>query len=182
MTLTAQNVRVATTGAIYTAPTGTSLPSSVADALDGAFVELGYANEDGVTTATATDTNQIRAWQNGDIVRTVQTSHEFTIAFTALETNPAVLEAYYGNFTAGPGGASGVVEITGDQPYRGAWVIDVVDDDQLIRLVIPDGQITERDDVVYAAGDPVQYGLTITCFPDDAGVKAYKYFETDAAS
>ena len=182
MAQVASNVRVGVTGAVYKAPTGTALPTSVSAALNAAFRDVGYISEDGVTTSTPTDTNDIRAWQNGDIVRRVQTSHDFTIAFTMIETNAEVLEMYYGNFTAGPGGASGVVEVRSEQGWRGEIVLHVVDDDQLIRVVVPDGQITERDDVAYVNGDAIAYGVTITCYPDVTGVKAYIYFETDAAS
>lgn len=182
MTQTAANVKVGVTGSIYKAPTATSLPTTVDEALDGSFNDVGYISEDGVTTATNADTNDIRAWQNGDTVRKVQTSHDFTVAFTMLETNSEALELYYGNFTAGPGGDPGVVQVQASQGFRGCFVMNVVDDDQLIRIVLPDAQVSERQDVVYVNGDAISYGVTLTCYADTSGVKAYIYFETDAAS
>jgi len=179
--LAASEVRVGVTGAIYTAPSGTTVPTTVAGATTG-FSQLGYVSEDGLVTSTSTDTNDIKAWQNGDLVRRVQTSHDFTLQFTMLQTNEKTLEVYYGNFTHGVGAADGSVQVTGEQGYRGAWVFDVVDDDQLIRIVVPDGQVTERQDVSYVNGDAVTYGVTITCYPDANGVKAVIYFDTDAAS
>lgn len=181
MALAASEVRVGVTGAIAVAPAATSAPTTVAAALTG-FTDIGYVSEDGLTTSTGTDTNDIKAWQNGDLVRRVQTSHDFTLQFTMLQTNEKTLEVYYGNFTHGVGAADGSVQVTGEQGYRGAWVFDVVDDDQLIRIVVPDGQVTERQDVVYVNGDAVTYGVTVSCYPDAAGVKAYLYFSTDAAS
>lgn len=179
---TAANVRVGVTGAVYKAATGTTLPTDVSSALDVGFEDVGYIGEDGVVTSTGTDTNDIKAWQNGETVRKVQTSHDFTLAFTMIETNAKTLELYYGNFEAGPGGASGVVEVRSEQGWRGELVLNVVDDDQLIRIVVPDAQVTEREDVSYVNGDAIAYGVTITCYPDNTGVKAYIYFETDAAS
>src|SRR5688572_29067903 len=176
MAQTAANVRVGVTGAVYVAPTGTALPESVAAALDAAFDDVGYITEDGVTTATSIDVNDIKAWQNGDTVRKIQTGHDFTVAFGMLETNPTALELYYGNY------AAGVVEVRGSQGFRGAFVINVVDDTDLIRIVIPDAQVTEKTDVNYVNADPATYGVTLTCYPDTNGVKAYLYFETVGAS
>lgn len=182
MALTASNVRVGVTGAVFAAPAGTTLPTDAVSAINAAFVDVGYVSEEGVATATATETNDITAWQNGDIVRKVQTAHDFTVAFTMIETNAKSLELYYGNYTGGPGGASAVVQVKGVQGYRGRFVINVIDDQEEIRIVIPDGQVTERGDVTYVNGDAVSYPVTITCYPDSSAVKAYIYFDTPGAS
>lgn len=182
MALTAEAVRVGVTGAVYVAASGATLPTDAITAVDAAFSDVGYVSEEGVTTSTGTESTDIKAWQNGDIVRKVQTSHDFTVAFTMLETNGKSLELYYGNYTAGPGGASGVVEVKGEQGYRGSFVINVLDVDDDIRIVIPDGQVTERGDVVYVNGDAITYPVTITCYPDANGDKARIYFDTSSAS
>ena len=176
MATTAGNVRVGVTGGVYGAPAGTTLPTTVDGALDGGFVELGYISEDGITQAIASDITDIQAWQNGDVVRKVQTSHDLTYAMAFLETSEAVLEAYYGNFAAGE------VEIKGEQGVRQCWVLQVIDGNTAIRIVIPDGQVTERGDIAYVNGEAVQYPVTITCYPDSLGVKAYMYTDLDTAS
>src|SRR5688500_7070891 len=131
MPLTSDNVRVGVTGAIYLAPAGTALPESATEALDGAFDELGYMDESGVVETQGETTNNIKAWQNSAVVRKILTEHDLTYAFTALETNPVVLEAYYGNYT------SGVVEIKGEVAPNVVWVIDVIDGDEETRIVVP---------------------------------------------
>ena len=181
MALVSDNVRVGVTGAVYVAPSATALPTSTAASLNAAFTDVGYIGEDGVTTSTGTDTSEIKAWQNGDVVRRVQTSHDFTVQFAMIETNAKSLELYYGNYTSG-GAGSGSVQVTGTQPYRGSFVVHVVDDTDLIRIVIPDGQVSERGDVSYVNENAVSLDVTITCYPDASGVKAYLYFETAGAS
>src|SRR5690606_30122935 len=109
---------------------GTSVPTDATSTLDAAFDELGYVTEEGVTQTINSETNDIRAWQNGDTVRKVQTSHDVTYGLTLLETNPTVLEAYYGNYETGH------VEVTGETLPRLPWVIDVYDGDERIRVVI----------------------------------------------
>jgi len=170
---TAADVRVAVTGGVYTAPAGTAVPTTVSGALNGAFEELGYLSEEGVTQTIDESTTRIKAWQNGDTVRVVQDSHAVTYAMTFLETSEAVLEAYYGNYDAG------VVEIRGDSRTRQPWVLNIVDGDHLMRVVIPDGEITDRGDVQYVNGNAVMYPVTIECYPDGTGAKAYVYTDLE---
>lgn len=166
---TAANVLVGVTGGAYVAPEGTTVPTDASTALSGTFVEVGYISEAGVSQSIAEDITDLKAWQNGDVVRKIQTSHDLTYSFTMIETSDVTLEAYYGNY------AAGAVEINGDQLPHKAWVLSVIDGSDLLRVTIPDGQITERGDIVYQNGDAVGYQVTITCFPDDAGNKAYLY-------
>jgi len=169
----AANVNVAVTGGVYFGPVGTALPATAIDALGVGFLEVGYLTEDGITQAVGGATEDIKAWQNGDIVRTVQTEHTLTYALTLLETNENSLALYSGgNY------AAGIVEIkAGVMPHQ-TYVIEVVDGDDHIRIVIPDGQISERGEVTYTNGAAIAYPITISCFPDDTGVKAYVHYAT----
>lgn len=176
---TSDNVRVGVTGAIYVAPAGTTLPTDATSALNAAFDELGYVDENGVTETQGETITNIKAWQNSAVVRKILTEHDVTYQFAALETNPTVLEAYYGNYTDGP---DGVVEIRGEVAPNVCWVIDVLDGDSTTRIVVPDGQITQRGAVTYGATDAVKYNMTLTAFPDDSEVKAYLYYNTSGAS
>lgn len=176
MATVSDNVRVGVTGAVYVAPEGTTLPTDATEALDGAFEELGFMDESGVVETQGTQVTNIKAWQNSAVVRKIQTEHDLTYAFTAMETNDVVLETYYGNF------AAGVVEVKGDVAANLVWVIDVIDGDNETRIVVPEGQITSPGAVTYGAADAVKYPMTLSAFPDDDGVKAYIYFSTAGAS
>lgn len=174
--LDASNVRVGVTGAVYVAPSGSTLPTGTSSAINSSFEDVGYIHEDGVTETQDTDTEDIVAWQNGATVRKIQTSHDLMYAFTMLETNDVTLKEYYGDFTAGAlASDDDTVEIRGEELPRRAWVLSVLDGDHVIRAVIPDGQVTERGEVVYANGEAVAREVTITCYPDTDGVKAYVY-------
>ena len=178
MALTAANVRVGVTGAVYVAPIATALPTDATTALANDYDDVGFIHEDGVTETQDTDTEDIKAWQNGATVRKVQTSHDLMYQFTMLETNATVLEEYYGDFTEGAASADDVVEITGEELPNRRWVLSVVDGLEVIRIVVPDGQITERGDVTYANNEAIGREVTITCYPDSTGVKAYVYMNT----
>lgn len=181
MAQTAANVRVAVTGGVYRADSDTpSLPNDAIAALTG-YTEQGYVTEDGITQTIDSDTEDIRAWQNGDTVRVVQTSHALTYALSLMETTGTTLETFYGNFDD-LGGGEGVTEVRASQGVRGAWVLHVIDGDHLIRIVIPDGEVTERGDVEYVNGNAISYPITISCYPDDTGTKAYIYLAEVAGS
>jgi hypothetical protein len=180
----ATQVRVGVTGAVYVAPITTVTPTNATTALTVAHEDVGYIGEDGVTETQDADTNDIIAWQNGAKVRKVQTSHDLMYAFTMIETSEVTLREYYGNFevgAAGPPVTDDTVVIDGAELPHRVWVLSVLDGDHVLRVVIPDGQITERGAITYANGDAVGREVTITCYPDDSGNKAYVYLAEVAA-
>lgn len=173
MTLTADNVRVAVTGAALVAPLATTLPTNATTAPGAAFDDTGYIHEDGVTQSIGSESSDIKAWQNGDVVRKVQTSHDLTYQFTMIETNVTTLKVYYND----PDATASQVKITGRQSGRNSWVLEIEDDDHLMRIVLPDAQVGERGDVVYKTDEAIGYNVTLTAYPDEDGVKAYIYMD-----
>lgn len=176
-------VTVATTGKLWTAPIGTPLPTTAIAVPNTAFAEIGYISDAGVVESQGTSTNKIKAWQNGDVVREVQTEHDLTYKFGALEDNATALNAFYGNYTAG------LVEINGLQPGYRAWILDIVDGLDLVRIVVPYAQVSDRGDITYVNTDAITYDMTITAFGDPnysgglaAPAKAYRYDLTDFGS
>lgn len=179
MANTAANVLAVATGKIYGAVTGTTLPTAEVQGLNALFLtgDLGYISDAGVTQTINRDTTTIKAW-GGDEVRVISTSHELSFKFEMLETNANVLEAYYGDQTL-PGT---VTQITAARGLRQAWVIDIVDGTNLVRIAIPDGEIIELDDITYSTEDAIKYGVTMHCYADTSNVKAYVYVHTTGAS
>jgi hypothetical protein len=177
MATVASNVTVATTGDFSYAPVGTALPTSPSAALNVAFLSVGYLSEDGVVLAQAESSTKIKAFQNADVVRVVQTEHEVTADFTMLETNANTLAIFFkGNYVSGVGQIK-----AGIAPHK-AWVLHEIDGANLIRTVIPDGQVIDIGDLTLKNGEPVGYKISIECYPDASGVKAYMYFATATVS
>ena len=175
MAETAADVLVGATGKVYGGVTGTPLPVTAVASLNAAFHDLGYIGDTGVEQIIAETTVDIKAW-GGSTIRTVQTAHTVTYKLTMIETNPNALAAYYKN-VAGP-----IVQITADMDTRQSWVCDVVDGSNLVRVVIPDGQITVHDNVLFNTSAAIGYGITITAYPDLSNVKAYEYLSTAGVS
>lgn len=183
MALTATAVRVGVTGRVYYAPQGTAVPTATSGSLaTGGWNDVGYASDDGLTLTTDTETSDIRGWQNGDLLRRVQTSVTFALNFRMVETNEASLKLFFNNYTHGAGATDGVVTMNGAQAYRGAFVVDVIDGTSLLRFVFPDGQVTDRGDVSIVSGDAIGWEVTVAGYPDASGNAGYLYVASDAAS
>jgi len=182
MALTATAVRVGVTGKIWVAPQGTAVPTATSGVLASGYNELGYATDDGVTLTVDNDTTDIRGWQNGDLLRRVQSSVTFSVQFVMAETNEYTLKTYFNNYTHGAGVTDGVVTMNGSQPFRGAVVLDVVDGTNLIRVTFPDAQVTDRGDISIVNGDAITYDVTLSGYPDASGNAGYLYVASDAAS
>jgi hypothetical protein len=164
VTLTAANVRVAVTGAIYRAPTATAAPTAHGSTLNVAFKDLGYVSEDGVKEKRERSTEQIKAWQNAAIVRETITDANLRYTFVLIESNALTVGAYYGTVVDPTDGS--VVIVPAATGGRHAYVVDVIDGDVVIRNYIPDGEITEVGDLAYKNGEPIGYEVTLTTYPD----------------
>jgi hypothetical protein len=158
-------VRVAVTGVVSVGPTTAAAPTTASAALTG-FNDLGYVSDDGVTEARDRSTTALKAWQNADTVRQVVTDASITYHFVLWETKKETVELYYGS-TVDPTTGS-IVIVPSKSGGRQSFVLDVIDGSDFIRAYIPNGEVTEVGDQVYASGEAIGYDVTITCYPSSA--------------
>lgn len=164
---TAAEVLVGADGGVSYAEAGTPIPTTPQGALNGAFVDLGFISDDGLTETIGSSSNKIKNWK-GDTVREVQTEHNLEYEFTMLQTNADTALAYYGSDPSDG--------IEGIQGLRGRWVFDVFDGEDILRIVVPDGQVTDRPSpVAYKNSDAAAYRVKVTAYPDDDNKKAFHY-------
>lgn len=74
------------------------------------------------------------------------------------------------------------VSINGDVLPHKSYVFEVKDGNAKIRIHVPDGQITEVGDVTYSDSEVIGYEVTVECFDDALGNKAYKYLDDGVAA
>lgn len=165
-------VKVAVTGGVYYGALAATLPADATEALDGSLTEVGYISEDGIKQSIDAKTENIKAWQNGDTVRTVQSSHEVTFEFTMIESNDDAKEIYYGQEVV-----SGEIQLTGEQMPEKAYVFEMLDGETAMRIVLPRARVVDRGEIVWKNDEAVAYSVTVNALPDDTGVKAYLYQE-----
>ncbi|MFC4335214.1 phage tail tube protein [Salininema proteolyticum] len=181
MTLTASEVRVAITGELFSAPQGSTMPADATTALDAAFIGHGYTDENGVAENWDDSVDNKVAWQNATIVRASRTESLATFRATLLQTRGSNLELFYpGSSVSTNATDEWKLEVVPAQADPRSFVINIVDGAIVTRIAIGNGEVTERGEVPHRNGDVTAYPITITCYPDDAGLLFTKY-STDAA-
>lgn len=162
MANTAGNVKVGTTGAVYSGATSLTAPTAYNSSLDAGFADFGYITEDGITEARDRTQDVFRAWQLAAVVRTVVTEAGMTFEFAAMEMKKTTVQTFYG---ATVDDSTGLIIVdpaaTGG---RKSWVIDIIDGTDTIRWYIAEGEVTDPGDVTYANSEPIAFGMTIQAY------------------
>lgn len=174
MPLDSANVDVAVTGAVYIDTTSMAPPTDAETPLPITVRDVGYISEDGVVETRDRTTNNIIAWQNADVVRTVVTEANISVQFTMIESNPNSVELYYG---APLDEAEGSIEIVpASTGGRRTTVIDYVDGDKFVRLYVPSSELGETGELSLVSGDAVGMDVTLNGYPIPAGYSAKKFW------
>lgn len=129
---------------LFFAPRGTTLPTDVGTApgvgLNAAFTAAGYTADSGAAFAVETQTTDLFASQSDDPIRTIIQSRKATIQAPLIEWNDTTLTTAFGGGTVSatangykytPPTAGTITEV--------AAVLDIVDGDELIRIVAERG-------------------------------------------
>ena len=172
MALNANAVRVAGTGEVFVAPTGTAAPTDPTTPLPVAWVGMGYTSTDGVTFTMSRDTADIDAWQ-GSKLRTVTNAEPTTIEFNLMETNYNTLPVVFGGGTidveTAPLGADGQPLAEGDVTYTPpaegvntirSCVVEFKDGDVTYRYYFPRVQVEGDVSFSLTRSDAVGYSVT----------------------
>lgn len=172
-----------TTGAIKHAPIGTTLPS-LSDitvsgvTLDSHFTGDEYVSEDGLTLTPSMSTSEIKDW-SGATVRKVLESFDGTLKWTMISTNEESLGVAFGadhvtsNAASQTHGKQLKVELGAHIPDAQSWVFLMKDGDARMIVLVPNGQVTEVEEVKFTAKDAVGWGVTLSCYPDSNGESIY---------
>lgn len=186
MANTAGNVRVAVSGKVWVGATSATPPTGTADTLTGgSWTDLGYVDEAGVVLAFPGegDKTVLRAWQNGDAVRTLRTPSEdvptFTINF--IESTLAVVKTVLGVSVTQTGTEGSFEYKVGDRDAV-SIVVDVIDGDDLMRLYVPQAKVTEVADVELVSTDMIRFGGTFAADLDSSKGYNFKAWSTDLSS
>ncbi len=141
------------------------------------WLSAGLITEDGVSKDIKENSKEIRAYGLATPVRKIVTSSDITFKTTFMETNP-VASAVYNRMPLGSVKPVGGAFTTTDGQYRSqkyAAVVHATDGLNIVRMVLPIIEVTERDGFQIKNGEVIQYGTGFTAYPDATGVSAYTH-------
>ena len=170
-------------GAIFVAPLGSTLPTDAVTALDAAYEELGYASDAGLANDMTRTSTEIKAW-GGDTVLNVQTDKKDNFTLTLIEAKDEnVLKQVFGDDNVTVSGTDIAIKVNSKELSAHSWVINMIlSGGYLKRIVLPNAQVTNIDQVSYADASAVGYGLSLSCLPDSSGNTHYEYISAGTAS
>lgn len=137
---------VGANGTIYSAPAaGATLPVDILAAIDAAFVDLGYASEDGVTLRDGKTVNDINGWQSFYALRKVVTARQFELEFELSQFDKdQVSLAFGGGTVAAEANGTSFTPPSPETIDERAMVVDWVDGTKNFRLVVPKMIVTNN--------------------------------------
>lgn len=167
-------VRLAPDGRIDVADVGSTLPTTALMALDAAFSELGYIDEDGVTLTPSTDTTDIMMWQSVTAVKTTLDSASFEINFNMGQVNKTTWGLYFFNsdWVNNFGEAKNTLLSNPGSQEKAVVVTWQDDEEDVTRLVLPKAVLTDREDMQLVRNNATLAGITYKAL-DYNGVFGY---------
>lgn len=169
-----------TTGAILSAPLGTTLPESAVDTLDSAFVGSGYVSEEGLSLTTDISTKEIKEWGRST-VRKILEQFDGTISWKEISlTYESACNAFGEEHVtkteaSSSNGSQLKISIGAHLPEAKSWVFKMKDGDARVIIVVPNGQVTGIDSIEFNGGDAIGFPLTLSCYDDGTGNSIYIY-------
>ena len=163
--------------AIYLAPVGSTLPTTISGAPDAEFVDVGWLSDDGITESLTGSVEKKRGHQGNGVVRTRISEPGTTVSFSALETKAQTMGLRYHEKTATT--TAGVRKATrgpGQKITARAAVIDIFDADN---TTVKERYVIERLEIS-PNGDRVANNADIAALPFIGEIIGdYVHFSTD---
>lgn len=167
-----------TGGYIYSAPTGTTLPTDYKTALDPAFKCLGYISEDGYVETIDEDSDDM-VDMNGTLMDSTHSNRVESAQFTLAEIKAETLKRQYGADNVTDANGMITVKHNSDSHPTFSYVLELLlKNGRKWRKVVPNGQSSELDDLTVASSELCQRALTIKYMADESGSTCYDYYQS----
>jgi len=151
-------------GAVFRAPLGTPLPTSATEALDPAFLELGYVSDEGLKNKNSSETETVKDWGGNPVLSINKGKTDEFTAKLIESLNPNVLGTVYGDNNVEVDLEAGTIHVRAstDEMADQSYVFDVImRGGALKRTVIAQASLGETGDIVYKNNEPVGYEITL---------------------
>lgn len=170
-------------GVASVAPTGTTGPTGMG-ALNVAFKDLGWISDDGLVEAFDESRTNFTPWGSKSPVKSVVTSTVKTFQVTFWESNLDVLGVYFKLGAAATADVTSQIVAIAEQanpaPDPRAWVFDILEGTNHVRLYVPKAEVTGRGNLVYKADQVIGYQATMTAYAGSDGFTCQRFYLLDA--
>ncbi|MFE6166209.1 phage tail protein [Streptomyces sp. NPDC056486] len=191
-----KEIRVAGTGRVLIAPSGTDAPANATDNWGTEWTDLGYTTTDGIKFNKKDKIDPVDTWQSVSPARFIYSDRDLTVKFQLLQLNKANLAFFMG------GGAVTVTapaepptvlaedlkEFSYDlahtpAPDERALGIEFTDGAAKYRFVIPRGQVTETEEISLTRTGAVKLGVTFTALAknDQSALASFRIKELSSS-
>ena len=165
-------------GYIFSAPTGTTLPTDITTKLDAAFEVLGFIAEDGITISVEEDSSDLID-MNGDVMDSTYSNRVETIQMKLAEMKAGVFKTQYGSVNVTDENGLITIKHNGDNHDSASYVFELLlKDSRRWRKVVPNAKLSELGDLTISSSELCQRDITLKCAVDAAGNTIYDYIES----
>lgn len=175
-------------GGLYVAPFGTTLPEDVDEALDAAFVNLGFISADGVTITVDSSTNPIEVW-GGEEIGTLRDSYAIEYSMQLYQVlSPEVNAAIFGTenvFTTAATATEGArmkLLLNSKLPERVSLVLDSFYENKSIRQVAQIAQLSDLGDITMVHNEAMMLEPTFKVLKGTDGNHIIQYSDDGVTS
>lgn len=174
--------RLGVTGNVMLAPVGTTEPVGLAVWPDG-WDKLGWVSDDGLVEGRDEDSTAFIPWQSNSPIRSEITKSTVTYKFTCWESSFNTIGLYLrktkDDMSVVGTGATQAIQVDeggkAKQDLR-AFGFDVIDGIYQRRMIAPQAEVTDRDDLTYKSDTLIGYTYTVTCYDGPDGYAVRRMF------
>lgn len=167
------------TGLVWMAIPGSTAPTDATTALAAAWKNMGGITEAGVSIKQNTSTTKKKFYGSPVTQRTLVTDQEYTIDVAYGELNARVMEVFWRKalLSIVPTVTTGAWATTAGTYSRQlyAMVVDMVDGVNRLRFYFPSVEVTNQGDIKIANSEALEWGVTLSAYPDTSGNAIYPF-------
>lgn len=174
-----QLVRLGVTGGLFVAPPATISPVGM-EAYGVDFSDLGWISDEGITEQVEEDKSSWTPWQSQAEIREEVLKTTLTWETTLWTTSFDTVSVYFKKSAEDMEEEDGVVSFTDGgvaKKDRRFFGIDVIDGVYARRILIPNGEVSERGGQVYRKEELIGYPVTIKAFLTAQGWSVKRLFK-----
>jgi hypothetical protein len=182
MALDAEQLVVASAGRVFVAPPGTALPDDESEALNSAFVDLGYLTDAGVTVSPSMTVESVQPWQSFYSIREIITARELTLGMELIQFNAKTTVLAFGGgvITEESSGHYKMVPPSPEFVDKRSVVVDWQDGDKNYRLIVPSAMVSEGGEFNLNRTAPATLAVTLKALGVDGSDPFYLYTDDSA--